>query len=180
MGFWDWLVSTPEPTPEPTPVAGPPTRAQIEAALDKAEQMAVSGAAPAPVLSRVRRIATLVREMLPRLDSEGLASQNTYNVTATATDYLPESLAAYLALPRDWADTRPVADGKSSLMLLIDQLDLLAATLNKMFDAANRHDAAALIAHGMFLQERFGGGAAPTRLDETPTVSNNPLDLGTS
>ena len=41
-------------------------------------------------------------------------------------------------------------------MLLIDQLDLLAATMDKIFDAVVRVDAAALIAHGRFLQEKFG------------------------
>ena len=41
-------------------------------------------------------------------------------------------------------------------MLLIDQLDLLGATMDKIFDAVVRVDADALIAHGRFLQEKFG------------------------
>ncbi|MEZ5200553.1 MAG: hypothetical protein R2742_04265 [Micropruina glycogenica] len=44
---------------------------------------------------------------------------------ATATDYLPEAIGAYLRLPRDWADSRPVENGKTPLLLLIDQLDPL-------------------------------------------------------
>ena len=80
---------------------------------------------------------------------------------ATATDYLPEAVGGYLRLPREFADNRPVDRGKSSLLLLIDQLDLLAATMDQVFDAVCREDAAALVAHGRFLEEKFG--AASTR-----------------
>ncbi len=63
---------------------------------------------------------------------------------ATATDYLPEAIGAYTRLPRQWADSRPIENGKTSLMLLIDQLDLLSATMDKIFDAVVRVDADAL------------------------------------
>ncbi len=75
---------------------------------------------------------------------------------ATATDYLPEAVGGYLRLPRQFADNRPVDRGKTSLMVLIDQLDLLAATMDKVFDAVCRDDADALVAHGRFLAEKFG------------------------
>ena len=73
----------------------------------------------------------------------------------------PRRSARYLRLPRDWADSRPVEGGKTSLLLLIDQLDLLATTMDAIYDAANTTDAAALISHGRFLQERFGHAQAP-------------------
>ena len=41
-------------------------------------------------------------------------------------------------------------------MILIDQLDLLGLTMDKIFDAINRADAEALVVHGRFLQEKFG------------------------
>ncbi len=78
---------------------------------------------------------------------------------ATATDYLPEAVGGYLRLPRQFADSRPVDRGKSSLMVLIDQLDLLAATMDKVFDAVCREDADALVAHGRFLAEKFGSAS---------------------
>ncbi len=40
-------------------------------------------------------------------------------------------------------------------MLLCDQLDLLGVTLDKISDAVSRADAAALVAHGAFLAEKF-------------------------
>lgn len=179
MGMFDWLFG-PEPAPEPVAdevAPAPPTPADIEHALVAAETMATNGHAPAPVISRVTRVTSTVRALVPRLANVGLQSSDAYNVVATATDYLPESLAAYLALPRDWADTRPVAGGKSSLLLLIDQLDLLAATMNRMYDAANRSDAASLVAQGRFLDEKFGGHHTPAAVESPRVASGNPLDL---
>jgi hypothetical protein len=179
MGLFDWLLG-PEAAPAPPPdvvVPGPPTPDDIERALVSAQRLAADGHAPAPVVSRVGRVTSIVRALLPRLGNTGLQSADSYTVVATATDYLPESLSAYLALPRDWADTRPVAGGKSSLLLLIDQLDLLATSLNRMYDAANRADAAALVAQGRFLDEKFGGHHARVSLDDPRPVSANPLDL---
>ncbi len=180
MGFIDWLMGTPEPAPEPGPLVVPaaPTPQDIATALAKAEQMAGEQRAPEPVLARVSRITGIVRNTLPRLANLGLDSKDAYHVVATATDYLPESLAGYLALPRDWANTRPVANGKSSLLMLIDQLDLLALTMNRMYDAAYRRDAAALVAQGQFLDQKFANRpAAAVSLDAPRPVSGNPLDL---
>lgn len=180
MGLFDWITGRAEQPPAPVDLAPPPpTRADIEDALRRAEQMARLGDAPLPVLARVSRICRIVVDLMPMVEGLGLQSADAYNVVATATDYLPESLAAYLALPREWANTRPVADQKSSLLLLVDQLDLLTITLGRMFDAANRRDAAALVAQGRFLEEKFGlhPTAAPV-LDAPAAPSTNPLDLG--
>ena len=69
-----------------------------------------------------------MRDTIPRLPSLGSGSPQAYSVMATATDYLPEAVGGYLRLPRQFADNRPVDNGKSSLMVLIDQLDLLGVT----------------------------------------------------
>ncbi len=55
-------------------------------------------------------------------------------------------------------------------MVLIDQLDLLGATMDKVFDAVCRADAQALVVHGRFLEEKFGGaaGGGDLRLGSTP------------
>lgn len=180
--WWDRMTGRPAPAVEEAPAfptsPAPPTESDIGRALDRAEAMATAGAVPAPVVSRVRGVAATVRETLPRLRNVGLGSAEAYSVMATATDYLPEALGGYLRLPRQWADSRPVEHGKTSLMLLIDQLDLLGATMDKIFDAAVRTDADALIAHGRFLQEKFGHGPGPG-LDLGPTSPRpaNPLDL---
>ena len=136
-----------------------PTSADLLASLDRVEAMVAAGSVPAPVASRVRRVDTVVRDTIPRLASLGAGSPQAYSVMATATDYLPEAVGGYLRLPRQFADSRPVDRGKSSLMVLIDQLDLLAATMDKVFDAVCREDADALVAHGRFLAEKFGSAS---------------------
>jgi len=157
-----------KPEPEPVPLPRAPTNDDLLAALVRVEQLVADGAVPAVVASRVARVVRVVRETIPRLGNLGGSAQ-AYSVMATATDYLPEAIGGYLRLPRQWADTRPVDKGKTSLMILIDQLDLLAATMDKVFDAVNRADAAALVAHGRFLQEKFGTGSTGGSLAIDPT-----------
>src|SRR5690606_149810 len=94
-----------------------------------------------------------VEEMVPRLDRLGGGSQQAHTVVATATSYLPEAVGAYLRLPRDFADRRVVAQGKTSLMLLCDPPDPLGRALHK--SSAPRPRPAALVAHGAFLAEKF-------------------------
>ncbi len=144
-----------------------PTSADLLDAVGLVEAMVADGAVPAPVASRVARVTRVVREAIPRLDRLGSGSPQAYSVMATATDYLPEAIGGYLRLPRDWANSRPVDGGRTSLMVLIDQLDLLARTMDQVLDAVNRSDAAALVAHGRFLAEKFG-----------PASTGGALDLG--
>jgi hypothetical protein len=44
-------------------------------------------------------------------------------------------------------------------MLLVDQLDLLGTTMDKVYDAVCRADAEAIIVHGAFLEQKFGQAA---------------------
>lgn len=142
-------------------VPAPPTEQDILAALNRVNAMLVEGNAPPVVTSRVQRIARTIKDTLPQLRNLGVGTMESYSVMATATDYLPEAVGGYLRLPRDWADTRPVDGYKTSLMVLVDQLELLATTMDKILDAANHADAQALVAHGMFLQAKFGTPAGP-------------------
>lgn len=158
MGFWSRLTGRRDKEQRQPIIAVPraPTSEDLLASLDKVAELVEAGAVPAVVASRVERVSNTVRETIPRLANLGAGSPQAYSVMATATDYLPEAVGGYLRLPRQWADSRPVDRGKTSLMLLIDQLDLLGATMDKVFDAVNRADAAALVAHGRFLEEKFG------------------------
>ena len=196
MGFKDWLDKiTGRRRPASARVAGwsddagpvagttspaPPTEADILEALDRLNASVSGGVVPAVVASRVAKVSQTIRDTMPRLRNVGLGSLDAYSVMATATDYLPEAIGAYTRLPRQWADSRPIENGKTSLMLLIDQLDLLGATMDKIFDAVVRVDADALIAHGRFLQEKFGHASSGGTLnlgDQPPPPPPNSLDL---
>ena len=180
LDWWRRVTGPAAPAPSEATSPPPPTEADIVAALDRVEQM-VADQVPAPVRSRVTKVTRTVRETMPRLRNLGLGSKEAYSVMATATDYLPEAISGYTRLPRQWADSRPIENGKTSLMLLIDQLDLLGATMDKIFDAVVRVDADALIAHGRFLQQKFGhassGGALDLQQPTKPEAPRSSLDL---
>ena len=177
MGLWARLTGrSRRKAPEPEAVPAAPTEADILASLTRVEGMLADGTAPAVVRSRVARVDRTIRETLPKLSQLGWGSADAYAVVATATDYLPEAVGGYLRLPRDWANSRPIEGGRTALMVLIDQLELLASTMDKMLDAANRADAQALIAHGRFLQEKFGQAAPETPTEPAPPPRSS-LDL---
>ena len=98
MGFGDWLSRTfGGSEPEPAPLPKPPGEPEILASLEHVDRLlADSGASPL-VRSRVTRIGRTIREILPRLATLGVGSQDAYAVVATATNYLPESVAATCA-----------------------------------------------------------------------------------
>ncbi len=166
----------------------PPGRDDLGASLDRVEAMVAAGAVPSCVTARVERVTHVVRDTIPRLDSLR-GSAHGYWVMATATDYLPEAVGGYLRLPRRFADSRPVDQGRTSLMVLVDQLDLLGATMDEVFDAVCRDDAVALVAHGRFLAEKFGhdsGGGElavdlpvppPPALSQTPSAQVPPTQV---
>jgi hypothetical protein len=162
MGWWQRIFGGGRTEQEqPLAIPAPPTTEQIVTSVDAVLARA-SGKAPAAVTARVQRVAETVHEMAPRLERLGAGSQQAHTVVATATSYLPEAVDAYLRLPRDFADRRVVDRGKTSLMILCDQLDLLGATIDKISDAVSRADAVALVAHGRFLEEKFGSSSSLT------------------
>lgn len=177
MGLFDWFRDDPGEPLDTTDKA--PTEEDILTALDTMDAKVVSAAVSTAVIVRVKRITTRLRETLPRMSTAGLVSVDQYSLIATATSYLPQTVGNYVRLPRDWADTRPVDAGRSSLLVLIDQLDLLAATVDKMYDAVLAKDAEALVVHGRFLAEKFSSNKVilkppPVSKPADPTT----LDLG--
>lgn len=191
MGFSDlldrMLGRAPEQPDERLTLPAPPTADDVYAALDRTEHLLTSTALPSVVTARGQRIVDTVRDTVPRL-AKLSGSDLGYTISATAIDYLPEAIGGYQRLPRRYADTRPVDGAKTSLMVLVDQLDLLGLTMDKVFDAVFRDDARELVAQGRFIAEKFGssGQGGSLRIDETdvapvpeapddPTGSINPL-----
>jgi len=112
---------------------------------------------PRPIELRVREIATTITDVLPRAAVLGPASRDLYILQRTADDYLPTALQTYLNLPRG----AMVAGGKTADQVLSEQLDVLAARIHEVKDAIQRKDSEALVAHGRFLDAKFGRGALP-------------------
>ncbi|PZF60901.1 hypothetical protein DEI92_04485 [Curtobacterium sp. MCBD17_034] len=113
---------------------------------------AVAGRVPEPAAAIVDRIATALQEALPRVTGTG---EPEVVVTRTATDYLPETLRAYLALPAEWAAHHRLSDGRTPAEALVQQLTALEQAATQMRDAAVERDADALLVNGRFLDDRF-------------------------
>jgi hypothetical protein len=114
------------------------------------------GRVPVPVEVRVRRITTTIGEALPFVDALPPGGRARFSLAHTATDYLPTTLDAYLALPRPYAEQQIVANGKTAAALLCDQLDVLVAQVDELVDGIHRADADRLLVNGRFLGDRFG------------------------
>ncbi|MDR0848139.1 MAG: hypothetical protein LBN10_03705 [Propionibacteriaceae bacterium] len=176
MGIFDWFKEDDPQAAPLTPAA--PTPVDISASLDSLEAKMRASDLSTAVVYRVERIATRLRETLPRMSNSGLTSVDQYSLIATATSYLPQTIGGYVRLPRDWADSRPVDAGRSSLLVLIDQLDLLAATVDKIYDAVIARDAQALIVQGKFLAEKFADATPASKPLAPVTTPATTLDLG--
>src|SRR5581483_9534731 len=107
---------------------------------------------PRSIEVRVRDITTTITEVLPRARELGPASRDLFVLQRTADDYLPTALNTYLNLPRGAV----VGDGKTADQVLTEQLDVLAAQLRQIKAAILRKDSDALVAHGRFLEDKFG------------------------
>jgi len=130
---------------------------QVRAALARVEAMV--RLAPQEASDRVARLATLVREITARRDTLAGSSPQLFAVLRTATDYVPTAIEAYLRLPEGYARTRKLNDGRTALEVLLGQLDLLEKEMIDVADAVNKNDLDRLLAHGRFLDERFGRSA---------------------
>jgi hypothetical protein len=144
--------------------APPRRRTDVVAGLDKNDvrtsldriQKKIVSKVPARISTTVNTISRTINEILPRANALGAGSPGQYVLYACATDYLPTAIEAYLDLPRHYADTHVVVDGKTALDLLAEQLDLLEKEIKEIAANVNRADTDKLVANGRFLEEKFG------------------------
>ena len=127
----------------------------VKQALDTQVRM-ITGKVPPEVMAKVLMIRQIILGILPRSGNLPPGSPELFIIERTATNYLPSSLQAYLDLPRGYATRHPVQDGKTSKDVLLDQLTLLETKMNEVASDVIRNDSDRLLAHGRFLQERFG------------------------
>jgi hypothetical protein len=116
----------------------------------------ITGNVPPEVMAKVLKIRQTILGILPHVGKLPPGSPELFVIERTATSYLPASLQAYLDLPRTYATRQVVRDGKTAREILLDQLALLENKMNEVAEDIQRHDADRLLAHGRFLEARFG------------------------
>lgn len=113
---------------------------------------------PPEAAVRLRNILDLANEIWPRLkemQEQGLVQvQNRTMLKQMLTQMLPQLIQNYLKLPTIYAKTHRV-DGKTPLMMLIDQLTLLESHITELRNGVYAQDVDSLLASGKFLQEKF-------------------------
>ncbi len=128
---------------------------QVRRALDRAFVIS-RDRLPADLHARVAVIRLKILELLPDAERFPTGSRDVFVLHRTATDYLPTSIEAYLALPQSYATTSVLPGGKTALQVLGDQLELLDWKMDEIGDAFRQLDSERLLAHGRFLEESFG------------------------
>jgi hypothetical protein len=146
---------TPASRPTATPPAPPPST-QIAAHLN-ALVARTAKLVPANVLEIVQSIVRSLETILPMLDRENAAvsGADAFTIRQTALHYLPDTIAAYFKLSPEIRTTQPLADGRTAREHLIEQLTVLDTEMKAIVKNLAANDAAALLANGEFLRERF-------------------------
>src|ERR1017187_8832877 len=114
---------------------------------------------PKDALELLHSIQATLSELLPRLkelrDRGVLSQKDSFTVIETVRRYLPDTLGAYLRLPRFYAQMQPLADGRTASQTLLDQLQVLDNSLKDVSRSSFAGDAETLVTNGQFLQNRF-------------------------
>lgn len=134
----------------------------------RAVRSSIRGRVHRSVYQRVDNICRLIEILLARGDEMGAGSQDMHVVTRTATDYLPNAIGPYLALPREFAERLPQGDGRTAIQILCSQLDVMYAQLWQVYDSVMRRDGDRLLAHERFLSDKFGDREADSPLRIPP------------
>lgn len=139
----------PAPPPEPAGIV------ELRAALG-AQRRLLATRAPADVVAAADEVYQALDELLgaeltARADPSGL-----FVVERTVADYLPTALETYLGMPRTYAETHRLADGRTPRAVLSETLSLLAAGTREMTEAIASGDTTRLLAQRRFLTTRFG------------------------
>jgi hypothetical protein len=114
---------------------------------------------PKDALDFLHSIQGTLSELLPRLqelrDRGIISARDSFTVLETVRRYLPDTLAAYLRLPRFYAQMQTLSDGRTASQTLLDQLGVLDTSLKEIAKNAFAGDAETLVSNGQFLQNKF-------------------------
>jgi hypothetical protein len=114
---------------------------------------------PKEALGSLQSIQGTLSELLPRLselrDRGIISAKDSFTVVETVRRYLPDTLGAYLRLPKLYAQVQTLADGRTASQTLLDQLRVLDTSLKDIAKSAFAGDAETLVSNGKFLQNKF-------------------------
>jgi hypothetical protein len=154
VGVLGWPRSSLAETARNTELSTEQLAQQVRKLVDS-----VARGLPKESLDCLRSIQGTLSELLPRLrelrDRGIISAKDSFTVIETVRRYLPDTLAAYLRLPKFYAQMQPLADGRTASQTLLNQLQVLDSSLKEIGQSAFAGDAEMLVANGQFLQRKF-------------------------
>lgn len=149
--------------PEPLPVAQAPAVVQSTGQSmaapvpgDPFTALQLDARLPGEVRAQLVALDLRTREALTHLGAQGQAgSEADYLARTIRGQYAPDSVGAYLRLPRTRADVVPIEGGRTGKDLLMEQLDLLLTAAQDILDSTLRAGGQELLTHQRFLEDKF-------------------------
>lgn len=133
---------------------------------------------PASLQAKVLELCSALEQLLAQWErSKGaLSLQEGFYARHIAISYLPDALKTYLSIPAQYANSRPIKDGKTAIDIFRGTIVELEGKVAQLADDLASQDAHAFLAHSQFLHEKFGSTgvlSAPT-LEPAKTLENTP------
>ena len=131
---------------------------------------------PASLQAKVLDLCTALEALLSQWErSKGaLSLQEGFHARHIAISYLPDALKTYLSIPAQYANSRPIHDGKTAVDIFRATLIELEGKVAHLADDLASQDAHAFLAHSQFLHEKFGStGVLPAPGDKAGTLEKN-------
>jgi hypothetical protein len=150
------------PPPQPKPVPAP----KPKPVMPEMNRLGVNRLPPS-VQMKIGQIRRKVDAILQFSAEFPVGSEDLYLVERTASDYLPQTLDAYLRLPPTSHNQPVEPGGRTAWEELWSQLNLMERKLDDVAAELKRKNADHLLANGKFLEERFNQ-PAPRDLNTAP------------
>jgi Golgi phosphoprotein 3 len=106
----------------------------MQDALQRTRRIA-AGRLPPEAEAKVREICHQMLGLPLQAGKLTAGSKLAFTIQRMATDYLPRTLEAYVRLSPDYATTHVLPDGRTPAQVLMEQLDLISASLDRLRDA---------------------------------------------
>ena len=110
---------------------------------------------PSDTAKDVVDICGMLETAIPAISAKNLPDQLTHDIRTTATQYLPQTIDAYLRMPPAFRNVKKLQDGKTATQIFAEQIALLRTHLQGVINDLASNDANALLANGRFLREKF-------------------------
>jgi hypothetical protein len=106
----------------------------------------------------ITELCARIRSLIERMEASAgfISVEDAYSAKRIALDYLPGLIASFVAIPRDFAARKVLADGKTARQLLNENLAVLQRKVAEMADDLAAQDARSFLNHAGFLKEKFG------------------------